>query len=481
MEGHINYLGARTEKRLLVLFGVLSFLSGFAFFYTLGIVLGTSYSDRTGNTSGIAAVITALGVVCFALSFINSAKATKERGILLEDVISKCYPYYGWIFLFHGGFALLGLYSCAEKILLSSWICLVGIVLCTIYSVKMAYYICFSKLGRERLIDNYIKSLLRFAPTLDQRMRAIDQTEPLFEQEYNETHNVCRRAANQLGYYIGERYQADDIRIESVFPLGTDESKEDILLSTLQLLMGGDWSSKEWEGPLPIVFDKLFSSHLGYSKEDMRYEKWSLYDLPGIDGDRIFWEDVKHCVVLWDNLLRPVKHEARQAELVMNVLRHSPKTAVLCCSLIWHLYNIYVQDGNSEQWTHCARFLQLISNITRSSNEIDNKTKQCDKVLRCCMDMMLVFYCLTCILEANSVQPGEKEIFAEKLRYEKARNSSSLCYISGTTSCAVRYLYYAKKLFWMLAIPEASLPSRAVLYKQIPHLITMIERCFGQN
>ena len=464
----------------LLVYAVDTFLTGRKCPFLSWLAGNLPYPDRLGNTSGIAAVITALGVVCFALSYINSARATRVKGILLEEVISSCYPCYGLIFFFHGGFALLGLYSCAEKDLHSSWICLGGLVLCAAYSVWMAYHIDFSKRGRDRLIGNYIEYLLRIIPPLKQRKGA-DCRSDLSSEERCQAANVkCRRAAYQLGYYIGEHYQADDLRLELSVTSGWKKGKKSILLSMLQLLMGGDWSTKEWEGALPEVFDELFSTCLDSQMAGEAVSaECTLYDLIGIDDDQTFWENVKHCAVLWDNLLAPVKRELRQAELAVNVLSHSPKTAVLCCGLVCHLYNVYIQKDSEEGWRNCVRFLQSVSNITRNVNNTDEKARS--KVLRCCMDMLLVFFCLACLVEANSNESGLEAIFVDRFNNERWRNSSNVCYIPEDDQCMIRYLYYAKKIFWMLAIPEANVPDRSELCRQIPYLMAMVRQCFSQK
>lgn len=438
-------------------------------------VASSDPDNYTNILHGISAVITALGLVGFALSYINTAKAYRVKGILMEDVISQGYPWYGLIFLDHGGFALLGLYSCEVNILFSAQACLIGVLMCTIYSLLMAYSIVFSPKGRNHLVTWYINALLR--------------------KELPSKRSI--RTAYQLGRYIGERYQADDIQIGR--HRQSDQEDELMLISILHLLMPETsqathkiWppqfaqraqranqrncikkSEPSWEGALPAVFDKMFPNSLGSHPE------YAFFTLAAKNG-HAFQDNVRHCATLWDNLLRPVERESLRAELAVDVFWCAQQTAALCCGLVYYLYSTYIQFTGEEGWQTCARFLKQISNIAQSSSG-EQQRPQREKVLRCSMDMMLLFFCLACLQEANSYIQGLCPLFQTLLSGERQYNGSISCHIPLDPLCFTRYLYFAYVLFQSLTMLHVHIPSRSELYRQIPVIVTAMRRCFTDN
>ena len=454
---------------LLLLYVIANLVFGVSCPVLTSIAATLPYPERLRSPSGISAVLSALGVVVFALSYVNSAKASRVKGILLEDVISQCYPYYGLVFLSHSGFALLGLYSCEIDVLQSAWICLLGILLCTLYSLRMAYCTVFSPKNQNRLIARYVKALL----------------------SKNILSSQARRTAYQLGQYIGERYQSDDIQIGRHM----DDYQEDerMLLSSLRLLMPNandqsktdseiledakDVLEEEWEGGLPEVFDKLFSDEV---KAHPEYVLFTLEARQGHD----FQDAVRHCSILWDNLLLPVKREERRAELVVDVLWHSPWTTALCCGLVHRLHSNQIQfDDGKKGWQTCTRFLSHISNIARASGN-EQQRPQREKVLRCCTDMMIMFFCLACLYGANSQGLILSTVFQDLqdlIDNEYQRNSGTACYIPTNSLCFTKYLYFSYTLFLLLAMPGVCPPSRSELYRQVPAIIKTMEQCFKRR
>lgn len=467
----------------LLLYAFINFFTGYKCDLFAWIESNIPNTNLFGYATGIAAVITALGAVSFSLSYINSARLVREKGILMEEVLADRYPCYGLIFAYHGGFALLGLYSCAANAIHTSWVCLGGLILSTAYSVHMAYCINFGMRGRKRMINHYIEDLLReIQPFLKQIRDTGDNIDLSARTKEWATYDKCRKTAYQLGRYIGEQYQADGLEYAKFINSQKKGTKKNIFVSMLQLLIVGDWSTEEWEGSLPEAFDKLFAVDVDKQSSDKVVPvEYALYDLIGID-EKFFEENVKHCALLWGNLLTPIKQDIRQAELIVAVLRDSPLTSALCCGLVCYLYNTYVQEQGEKGWMSCARMIQYIANVARNENKVHEPTeKPKAKVLRCCMDMLLVYFWLACLVEVNSDGPWIDWIFSEQFNQEQRRNSSDTCHIVEEEQCMLRYLYYAKKIFHILAIPEANLPNRAELCHQIPYLITMAKLCFSQE
>lgn len=449
-----------------LLYVIANLTFGFSWPDVTELIAYVPYPERLHYPNGIKELIKALGLVGFALSYVNSAKASRVKGILLEDVIFEFYHFYGMVFLIHGLFALLGLYSCEINLLRSAWICLFGMILCTIYSLIMAYEIVFSPKRQNYLIAEYINVLLSKSLPLKRR----------------------RQTAYQLGRYIGERYQADSIELGR--HIDNDHGDQKMLLSTLRLLMPelseieqvdtqalGDISEETWEGALPEVFDRMYSYQL------TSHPEYALFTLAAQQG-HAFQDDVRHCATLWDNLLLPVEREGRQAELVVDVLWYSQKTSALCCGLVYCLYTTHIQYHNKEDgWLICTDFLSRVSNIARAFHKPQQYVQR-EKVLRCCMDMMLLFFCLACLHEANSQGVKPTPAFRDLqdlIDNEYQRNSSAACYIPIDQLCFTKYLYFAHALFQLLAMPRVNLPYRSELYWQTPDIVAAMEQSFRRK
>ena len=435
---------------------------GWSFPPLINFVCSIPCQNRSYYLNGISAVITGLGVVGFALSYINSARTTRVKGILLEQVICKCWPFYGLGFLMHGVLSLLGLYSCQVGILDISLVCLIGTLICTSYSLWMAYSINFSRKSRNRLITHYSYALLN-------------------KKDFS---TEKRQTSYQLGLYIGERFQADDFELSQSSKVA--QKNRECLQSTLDLLEPKPSSrehdnpkqvkepEEEWDGPLPKVFDNLFPTKLA------KHPEYSLFTSVSTQ-ECSFKNDICCYATLWNNLLHPVKPEKRRAELVVEILLNAHRTAPLCCGLVYHLHSTQIGFSTGiADWTTCSSFLAQIFNIALTySNEMYDLNQE--KVLRCCMDMTLIFSCLACLQEMNSSSRGLTSLFQTTFGNQNRNISSAICYVPTNPQCITKYLYFANTIIRLLAIPEVDLPFRTQLYRQFPSIIATIDQCFTQR
>lgn len=422
-------------------------------------------SISTSISNGVETVIATLGMVGVALSYINSARTYRVKGILLEQVITWRWPKYGIIFIIHGLLALLGLFSCNVDALQAALACLGGILLCTGYSLYMAYSIYFSRKVPEKFLVQYLSELT---------MRKASSTE-------------SRRIAYQLGLYIGERYQAEDFQLDH----SSAESQIDkqLLQSALTLLEPGvdalnqprqkkvKQSYKTLVGSLSDMFDQMLSDKTVFP-DGLPENPEDVILLPITSWSQAFRNHVRHCATLWDNLLYPVERDGKQAKLAADVLLNAPQTAALCCGLVLHLHTSRIQSKNGiEGWQSCADFLSRIANCARASNNSAWNNKR-DKVLRCCMDMILLFICLACLQGANSIKmcTAIDTILIDLFIAEKQKSTSPNCYIPVNPLFFTKYVYFAHMIFRMLAIPGVTVPFRLELYQQIPAITTALQK-----
>lgn len=430
----------------------------------------TSVPEHLSVSDGVEAIIATLGMVGVALSYINSARAYRIKGILLDQVITWRWPKYGIIFIIHGLLALLGLFSCKIDALQAAFSCLGGILLCTGYSLYMAYSIYFSRKTREKFLVQYLSELPKYTAS------------PI----------ESRRIAYQLGLYIGERYQAEDFQLDQLS--AEAQIDKQLLQSALTLLEPGiealDQSRQKENKPsyeamvgsLSDIFDQMLSDKTVFPY-GIPENSNDVILLPVTSWGQAFRNHVHHCATLWDNLLYPVERDGKQAKLAADVLLNAPQTAALCCGLVLHLHASRIQSKNgTEGWQSCADFLSRIANCARASNNSAWSNER-DKVLRCCMDMILLFICLACLQGANSIKmcTAIDTILIDLFIAEKQKSTSPNCYIPVNAPFFTKYMYFAHMIFRMLAIPGVTVPFRLELYRQIPAITSTLEKFIGKK
>lgn len=324
---------------LLILYAVSNLLFDFHIFDISGFLSLFPCPKRLTNAEGIRVVITAAGTVCFALSYINSAKVKRVKGILMEDVITHCYPWYGVVFLFHGCFVALGMYSAVAGALRATCVCLGGILVCLGYSSCMAYGVCFSRKGGDRLVGRYIMDLIRhpFVETSRQISQAL-----------------------QFCQYVGAQYDAYDIHLDN--PICGNKKAENAMRSIIKLLIPENGP----EGLLLEAFPNIFSDT---GTPPPQCPKYILFSLPKYAACcEKFQKDIQLCSVLWENILLKVRTESRQAAFVSEALLCSSNTAVLCCGLVHYLHSAHIQYcTGKESWDKCAYFLARVSNNVKKA------------------------------------------------------------------------------------------------------------------
>ena len=434
---------------LLIICAVLNLLFGFHIFETSRLLSHFPCRERLTSAEGIRAVITALGAVCFVLSYINSAKIQRVKGILMEDIIFRCYPFYGVVFLFHGCFAALGLYSSAAKALRTAYICLVGIIFCLTYLLRMAYQVCFSQKGRDHLVRQYITDLLQYP--FEDASKQVSQ-------------------AYQLGQYVGMQYNAYDIRLDE--PICRSKKAENIMISMTSLLM----PEAGPDGPLPEAFPRIFAANDAPSP----LPQYILFSLPSYASCcEEFQKNIRACSVLWGNILSKVKTEERQAAFVSEALLCSPSTAVLCCSLVHYLHSIHVQyHTGKEGWDTCARFLARVSNTAKkAAPQFAWENRQ--KVSLCCRDMSVVFLCLAFLEEANSPETCLEEAFLAQIHSEPHTNRSLDFCMYWDEMRLLQYLSFAYEIFLSLASPGIGIPCRKAMYQQVSAILERLQQCLN--
>lgn len=426
------------------------FLRGWGVYLQKNAACLWGFVDAVTQTAGIKAVITATGAVCFALTYVNTARERRVKGILMEQVIREFYPWYGWIFSAHFLCAILGQYGCAVEARATAVLCLLGMFLSVAYALEMALSVVFSRERREDLVSCYIeraaKGALKNGP---------DQA----------------RILHQVGQYVGERFQ------EGTLPEDGIKTEEAGIVGLLLDLGGrGYCSSTLPEGDLLDQFALLFRTTEGDKPPRPEY---LLYDLPCCQKP---WTAFQNHVLtfsrMWYSVLDGLQDGFRRAELACRILREAERkrlTAPVCCGLI-----VYLHEANSldtagfpalEDQILCARFLGRLSHVQGSQEPGEQASAERSDW---CRDLLVVYFCLLLLEGAN---------FCEKLidnaLYNIVRDLLGQCDGKGSgifwnQEVLKIYLCYGYAIYRVLAVNTLPLPSRGEMAYAVAEITKVV-------
>lgn len=359
----------------------------------------TAFSDP----DGLRFAITATGVVSFALTYINSARVHKVKGILLGKVIHKCYPMYGFFFLLHGAFVILGIYSCAVKVRAAGALSALGVLLCLIYAVNLALHTTFDSSYKEKLVKKYIK-------------KVVDHGK--HEEQYE---SVC-----MVAQYIGKRFSSDGWLFDPNFGTSGMEDDMDQLLELLEKVIPASARAQS-EPDLLSGFDQIF-----ILKDVPSNPEYVLFSIPALKAQKAdFQKAVDICGNMWRSLLDELSEWQMQAKLAYLMLcraasgqgnQWQSSMAALCCGLLFYLYTPALSNfdhagdvpkawiGNVRQDgpMHCAYILQQINRLMMQPTDREG-TRQQYLIRTVCRDMGIVGLCLSALEQTFATKPVNHE------------------------------------------------------------------------
>lgn len=355
------------------------------------------------DPDGLRFAITATGVVSFALTYINSARVHRVKGILLGKVIHKCYPMYGFFFLLHGAFVILGIYSCAVKVRAAGALSALGVLLCLIYAVNLALHTTFNSSYKEKLVKKYIVQVINHGK---------------HEEQYE---SVCT-----VAQYIGKRFSSEGWLFDPNFGASGMEDDMDRLLELLEKVIPASAKGQSELGLLSD-FDQIFAL-----KDVPSDPEYVLFSIPAVKVQKAdFQKAVDICGNMWRSLLDELTEWPMQAKLAYLMLcraglgqgnQRRSSMAALCCGLLFYLHTPALSNfdhagdvpkagtGNVSQDSsvHCAYILQQI-NYLRVQPTDRESTKRQYLIRAACRDMGIVGLCLSALEQTFATQPVDHE------------------------------------------------------------------------
>lgn len=422
------------------------------------------------DANGMKSVITAAGAVGFALTYINTVREKRVRGVLIEKLIQKRYPCYGHIFVLYWCFAALGQYACAVDARGAGAICLLGMLLSLVYTLEMSLSVVFMKSRCEKLVGEYIRTAAKDG-------LGDMEKQPLI-------HHVSR--------YVAERFLENDLpdhdsaggktgKIGNFGPRKTPGKKNspqeqsraprDEIIGQLLNLVEMEPAAQTPQGGFLERFQEIFRGD-GEQAEAVRTD-YILYSIPSYESS---WQRARKSILqfgqMWQSMLSEIGDTYLQAELAYQVLREageSKRTAALCCGLLRYLHVTRIPSTTvepaEEGWTLCVGFLSQIRRLSKMEEEDVREAIQLQ-----CRDMEATFLCLALFEQANSKKRILDRAFREAIADELGQCDGSDSGIYWGDGAICKYLCYAKVLFSTLVMPTLDMPSRLDMLRIVPKI-----------
>lgn len=298
-----------------------------------------SKSIRAGDGSldPIQTILNLCGIVSFALTAINEISSTRSYGILLGDVIDHFFPFHKVFMIFlHGGFFLLGSYSCEKGIGSVACLSLIGLFLCLIYSFLMAWRFVFSKKAKRNRVNKYLSHMLG---------RGISsKASSKKKSHWNKRVKEC---ILDYATYVGELWNRTSYQYSSI---GKKSDELQLVKAAYAWLIAKPIKQIK-ECPVTNyyvfadVFEEIFGFHADSNRRPINYGDYLLftqclrYDAP--NKRSAFQDDVIKCSTVWENLFAQIENPYRQSQMAHAVLSTAYKVDAKCfvlfsCGLIMH-------------------------------------------------------------------------------------------------------------------------------------------------
>lgn len=410
--------------------------------------------DQSIILGGLAAVISTIGMVSFALTYINAARARKLKGILMEDVINAFYPGYKWILVLNGAFACLGRFACEVDIGLCAILCFSGMLCCLSYMLYMANEIAFTEKRARQLTSKYIALI----------------SEKFIKKELGSFGNLkLTNFISSIGNYIAQHYNESEFSV-------SDSSHEDEIKSLLPLIRCDNnhklQATSYIEQSVLHAFEDGNVSVLNSNDMGKQYcHDCSVVRLPYTDCVRTNIEhEVRIACGLWRSILDKIPNEQARVQAVCQILciEHCLDTKLsgtLGCGLLMYLHNTYIPDlypADAKGWETSVRFLYLMYNaandVTAERNEINLGRYPVDKdwLRKRCVDMIITQMSLALLEQScSSLKFNEQSVknTVTAVLWQEAKKEEKRVVDNGWVEL---YVYQAFILLRLLPIPVLS-------------------------
>lgn len=290
-----------------------------------------------GSLDPLQNILNLFGIVSFALTAINEISTTRSYGILLGDVIDHFFPFHKVFMIFlHGGFFLIGNYSCEKGIGSVACLSLIGLSLCLMYSFSMAWHFVFSEQAKKKRVYKYLLHMLGHGLS--------PNTSSKKEHYWNKNVKEC---ILDYATYVGELWSRTSYQYSSK---GKRSDELQLVKAVYAWLLGKPLKqikvcAIERCYLFADVFEQVFGLHSVYDEELNNYGDYLLltqclrYDTP--NKRSAFQDNVIKCSTVWENLFAQIENSYRKSQMTHAILATAYKVDSQCfvlfaCGLIMH-------------------------------------------------------------------------------------------------------------------------------------------------
>lgn len=417
----------------------------------------TNESNRIAIAEAFRLVLTPLGIASIVLGYINSVKSMEVVGFRVRTIIERRYPFRIAFYTFQGLFVLLGIYASARGWLFPSAQCLLGALLCFIYSVILAYRVVISQRALLSSTRAYIETYVQWAAC--NARHGNKETRKLYN-------NVLFFLARHVVKYLSQRCITGELFQVESNRKGIDFCYFVSLLDRLCLgvskVPSRQWKCKECaDNNCFSAFKACFATEPTQDSADLGYAV--LFELSEIQPTmEIFERGVRSCQELWELLLEPVKDIRLRAALARHLLCVAASRCrsfpMLLCGLVAYIRvrldptkerpSDNLEDGAYVQFLNYLTYGREYPYIT-AFEVTDMAESRCNAA---CGDLAVLMICMLLLEEAFS---DGGDVYRNREYFYKSAISVYRRYgYNGSTQSNV-YLAYAYLIFKTLNLRAA--------------------------
>ena len=323
------------------------------------------------NPSSIKAAISAVGVVSFLLTYLNTARSSRVVGVKLQEVIRYRYGECIIVFLAQAMFSLLGIYAAECGVRLTSGICLTVVMLCMVYAVNLALRIVFKEQWTLQLVKKYVDSYItqkkkRGLKSKSHKTQREQSQKKQQKEEQQETMRLRRMLRNAccVAEYISkchadlEAFDRAGVQIDYAYLIALCEQLDSESSTKSNI--------KDTTGDLHTAFCSFFPT----TKDDpLHAANHVLLRLPHAEGDFCKTQNcIRNFANIWKSLLSGSNLQSR-GELCGNMLHAAARQGnevlrTKCiCGLIVCLHQEYLPDRKSAEEGGWNLYLETLFRI----------------------------------------------------------------------------------------------------------------------
>lgn len=283
------------------------------------------YSSSNDSLEPVENILGLLGIVSIFLSTINEVLSTRSKGILLNEVANHFFPMH-WLFqiILYACFALMGVYAAKKGIVMTVALCLLGLGICFVYSLIMAFVLVFYHKARNLCVEEYFLYTLRLPLAMEWPLKCYSLPRMRKRAEKAQKKFVCewknRAQLNVMDFaeYVGQQHCRN-----ARFMMGS-QTLEYRLVDGVRRWLNVEPSREngnQQDLALSSVFEKVFDCGNVENTERAMYVLYTKC-LPEAEDETIknYKQNVVRSSLVWERLLDGIQDNQRKARMAYFVL-----------------------------------------------------------------------------------------------------------------------------------------------------------------